>query len=285
MKIAIVDDIKVHRDDIRYKLLEHCKDITVIWEAEDIPAARQLLMDNPPDLALLDIQMDSDHSTIFPLLEELQHLDRLHFDIIFITAYGYDSYMLQAIELAALKYLTKPVNGELLRDAVEKARQRKNSREWLMRQIQMLLEKTHQPNVPLDTIALPLISAEPEIEWVKLKDICFIETCSNAHHTLVHLKRRPKPLQCEYALPRFRDLLAMPRPFFQVHQSYIVNLESVKTFQPKTRKLVFFDNDQVVTASENGAERLKAQEWRHGDSNLEYHKRSLDWVWRALRGK
>ncbi|MEK7255666.1 MAG: LytTR family DNA-binding domain-containing protein [Bacteroidota bacterium] len=285
MKIVILEDYPSHRENLRNALLEYFPGVS-IREAAGLEEARLLLSNDPPDLALLDIEMDGDRRNTFDLLQELDEQDRLCFDIIFITAYGYQEYLLQAMEYAALKYLRKPLNEKELKAAVEKAKRRKSSRETVARQIRLLLEQSRQPSQPFEVIALPLMSLdeESEIEMVKLKDIQFIETCMNGKKTQVFLKGETKPLICDYAMPDFRKKLPFPIPFFQIHESRIVNLEAAKRYNATTFKLTLHGRTEPLQASREKGGRLKyyMENGSLPNVELEDERKVWSWIWRIL---
>ena len=67
-----------------------------------------------PQLVFLDIAMPEKSG--FDLLHSFENIN---FEIIFITAH--DNYMTQAFRYSAVDYLLKPVDDELLVDAIKRA--------------------------------------------------------------------------------------------------------------------------------------------------------------------
>jgi two-component system LytT family response regulator len=68
----------------------------------------------------MDIKMN-DNETAFDIIQKLEKID---FEIIFITAY--DKYAKQAFRVSALDFLEKPVNADDLAAAMAKYKKRKN---------------------------------------------------------------------------------------------------------------------------------------------------------------
>ena len=83
--------------------------------------------------------------------EMLEKLPEINFEIIFTTSY--DQYAIKAIRFSALDYLLKPVDREELQRAVQKVTQRLHHP--LPQQLEILLQKIHQPASSIQKIALP----------------------------------------------------------------------------------------------------------------------------------
>jgi len=110
-KALIVDDERLARKDL-ISLLKPYGRVTVVGEADSVPAAVKAIRKLNPDVIFLDIQMPGDSG--FDLLDKAEVEAR----IIFVTAY--DEYAIRAFEVNALDYLLKPVNPERLARALEK---------------------------------------------------------------------------------------------------------------------------------------------------------------------
>jgi two-component system response regulator AlgR len=125
LRIMLVDDEPLARLRLRALL----RDITdppnqVIGEASDADEALALLAATPCELLLLDIGM--------PGRDGMQLATALHAlpaapSVVFVTAHA--EHALQAFELEAVDYLTKPVQRERLRSALQRAAQRRRASE------------------------------------------------------------------------------------------------------------------------------------------------------------
>ena len=117
IKAIIVDDEKLSRNTLK-KLLEiYCPDVEVIAECDNAASATIQVMQIQPELVFLDVAMPGKNGIDF-----LKELDDIKFEVIFVTAH--DKYILQAIRLAAVDYLQKPVDGQQLITAVSNAAKR-----------------------------------------------------------------------------------------------------------------------------------------------------------------
>lgn len=113
LSVLIVDDEAL----ARRRLKEHLEDLGVLYfhEADSANTALTTLSSFPIDVVLLDIQMPNVNGLELAVLIKKQH----QAEIIFVTAHS--EYALNAFELAATDYLTKPVRIERLHQALERA--------------------------------------------------------------------------------------------------------------------------------------------------------------------
>ena len=114
LSTLIVDDEPVARRVLAEELAE-IEGVAVVGEAENGEEAIQRIDQLSPDLVLLDIQM--------PVTDGFEVVRRLKGPlpaIIFVTAYS--DHALRAFGIGAVDYLLKPISGERLEVAVQRAR-------------------------------------------------------------------------------------------------------------------------------------------------------------------
>ena len=116
MRVLVVDDEALARSRLR-SLLGDCgaDKVQQVDEAANANAAIAAIQEQPCDLVLLDIHMPGmDGLKLAALLRELPEPPAL----VFVTAHA--EHALQAFELEALDYLTKPVRLERLQQMLQK---------------------------------------------------------------------------------------------------------------------------------------------------------------------
>ncbi len=116
LHVLIVDDELLARARLR-ALLDNCREPQAVLagEAANADQALALMQSVPVDVVLLDIHMPGvDGMRLARTLREQYHAPR----IVFVTAYP--EYAVQAFELEAVDYLTKPVRLERLQAALQK---------------------------------------------------------------------------------------------------------------------------------------------------------------------
>ena len=116
MDVLIVDDETLARSRLR-TLLGDCAGIGAVAEAGNAAQALTLLREQGHDLLLLDIHMPGTDG--LALAQALRAQPQAP-AIVFVTAHA--EHALQAFELEAVDYLTKPVRLERLQQALDKAR-------------------------------------------------------------------------------------------------------------------------------------------------------------------
>lgn len=134
VRVLIVDDEPEARD-LLTMLLEPVKGVKIAGYAENVDEALVRVEEEKPDLILLDIQMPRRNG--FDLVEDLRRSES-NMGYIFITAYN--EYAIRAIKASAFDYLLKPVDPELLKDAIWRFREEKQ-KELLNERVDKLLNK------------------------------------------------------------------------------------------------------------------------------------------------
>ncbi|WP_295715745.1 response regulator [Mucilaginibacter sp.] len=115
IKVIIVDDERLARDEIKQALLSY-PEIEVLGEAGNADDAKLLIEKNNPQLIFLDVQMPG--ASGFDLLEMLDNVP----EVIFTTAF--DQYAVKAFDTNALDYLVKPIREERFAKAMQKVKDR-----------------------------------------------------------------------------------------------------------------------------------------------------------------
>lgn len=117
LRLLLVDDEPLARSRLRTVLGDvSLPRVEVVAEAADVGEAVKALSAHPVDLVLLDIQMPG----LDGLAWAQQLADRpLPVAVVFVTAHA--GHALQAFEVEALDYLTKPVRLERLQQCLQKA--------------------------------------------------------------------------------------------------------------------------------------------------------------------
>ncbi len=123
IKILIVDDEQVHRFMLRSMLGEWGWDCV---EADDGATAVAAVEQGPFDAILMDVRM-----TTMDGLEALQKIKAINpaIPVVIMTAYSSVDSAVEAIKLGAHDYLTKPLDFDRLRQAVEVAMRHKQGGE------------------------------------------------------------------------------------------------------------------------------------------------------------
>lgn len=208
MKALIIDDERLARKELISLLSEH-PEIEVAGEASNADEAVELINKETPDLLFLDIQMPG--KTGFELLEMLDSVP----PVIFTTAY--DEYALKAFEVSALDYLLKPIQGDRLKEAVEK----------VSKQLSTTAEDGSGKEEKLGLRDQVFVKDGDKCWFVKLSDIRLFE--SDGNYIKVYFdSNRPMIHKSLNAL----DEKLNDRDFFRASRKHVINLSWVETIEP-----------------------------------------------------
>ncbi|UCF85182.1 MAG: response regulator transcription factor [Desulfobacteraceae bacterium] len=116
IKVLLADDHKIVRDGLR-RIVEDAGDMEVIAEAADGREALHQIQKKPPDVAVIDISM--------PGMDGLEVISQLHnyypdLPILILTMHEEEQYVVRAIGLGAMGYVTKRSAPEELVKAIRK---------------------------------------------------------------------------------------------------------------------------------------------------------------------
>lgn len=232
MRTLIVDDEKLAREKLR-RLLGEETDVEIIGETSCGFDTVEFINEKQPDLVFLDIQM--------PELNGFEVLQKINQDkmptIIFVTAF--DQYALEAFNVHALDYLTKPFDRERLQLALQKARNQIDSnRQGQMdeRLISLLSDLKEEKQYP-DRLVL---KTSGRIYFVKTDDIDWIEAAGN--YIKIHVGKKSHMLR--ETMSSIENRLD-PDKFLRIHRSRLVNIDRIKELNP------LFSGDYLVTLSDN----------------------------------
>jgi two-component system LytT family response regulator len=219
LRTVTVDDEPLARE--RLKLLLAAEPyVHIVSECKNGAEAIAYMQSQPVDLLFLDIQMP--HIDGFGVVQEI---GMLHLPpTVFVTAY--EEYAVRAFEIHAIDYLTKPVDPQRLKVAMERVRVRLAAKTALLNQAQFLavLDALRGPAnarapyisrlIVRDGVKDVLVQAQ-SIEWVEAAD----------YYSCLHLEGRALMLR-ETVSELCRKL--DPVTFVRVHRSVIVNLNYVR---------------------------------------------------------
>ena len=216
IKTLLVDD-EPRGISALQKLLEfNCPEVEIIGTAGSADEAKAMITALSPDLVFLDIAMPEKDA--FDLLNEIAPVK---FEIIFVTAH--DDFMMQAFRFSAVDYLLKPVEHNLLIDAVKRAVRRIEDK-LPGPDLEALMHNLKQAKRG-EKMKLCITSIKG-FQVVRLADIIYCEASSN--YTNFHFTDRS--LICaSRPIHEFEEMLEDSN-FVRIHKSILVNLEHVKEY-------------------------------------------------------
>lgn len=268
LRAVLVDDEPLARDNVRLVL----KDEAVEWlaEAGTGAAAVAAIHEHDPDLVVLDIEL--------PDFDGFEVLGRLPDDrrpaVIFVTAFR--EHAVEAFEVHAVDYVVKPFREDRLRDAVRRARARRDRGEadavWA--RLETLVghlddageaaagkdaqSATHTASAGRPAADEPparriLVGDRDRRRFVSVDEVAWLEADGN--YVRVHAAGETHLVRATLSgLARRLD----PRAFVRVHRGTVVNLDRVREIQPwfAGRYLAILDDGTELRVSRSYREEL-----------------------------
>lgn len=217
IKTVLVDDEPRGVSALQKLLQFNCPEIEVEATCGSVDEARACITAVRPALVFLDIAMPEKNG--FELLEGLHPVN---FEIIFVTAHN--DYMLQAFRFSAVDYLLKPVEDDLLVEAVKRAAKRIEEKGTSANLETLLYNLQSKEGGQKLKMAIPSLKG---FQVVKLSEILYCEASSN--YTNFHFTGRPD-ICASKPIHEYEELLE-DCGFVRIHKSFLVNMEHVKEYR------------------------------------------------------
>lgn len=237
LKVIIIDDEESGRSALRNFIAEICRDVTVVAEADGVASGIGQIILQKPDLVFLDVRMQD--GTGFDLLEKIPERD---FQVVFVTSF--DHYAVQAFRFSAVDYLLKPVDPDLLSDAIEKARIAQN-RSDISSKLDVLVSNIGK----LEKLAIPSVEG---IRFVRIDEIVRCESDDN--YTTVFMRNGEK-IVVSKTLKDYERLLS-DMHFCRVHKQHLVNLKYVEKYVPGDGGYLILEDGSHVDVSRRKKDQL-----------------------------
>lgn len=235
IKTILVDDEPRGLSALRRLLELCCPEVKIIGECQDSRTAIERIQLLEPELLFLDIAMPDRNG--FDLLNELSPA---RFEIIFVTAHN--EYTIQAFKYSAVDYLLKPVEEDLLIQAVRRAAQRITEKASAG-QIETFLYNLGRLQTPAEMkLCIPDMKG---FRVVGISDIIYCE--SESSYTIFHL-RGGGTITASRSIVEY-ELLLEHNGFCRIHKSFLVNLRHVREYIRGEGGSVVLSNDRVIEVS------------------------------------
>ncbi|MCQ2194697.1 MAG: LytTR family DNA-binding domain-containing protein [Paludibacteraceae bacterium] len=208
MKCIIIDDEPLAREAVESLIKDHSTRSEIVGKFNNAEAAAAFMASNTVDLAFLDIQMPG-----ITGIEFAKQIPRSTM-VIFTTAYS--EYALDSYEVDAIDYLTKPIDEERFKKAIQKAESYYD-----------LLSKKEETESKLEVNKQEyfLVKSDRKFFRVKFDDVLFVEGLKD--YVIIHLESQK--VITRMSMKGVVDILP-PSKFMRVNKSYIVNTDQIESF-------------------------------------------------------
>lgn len=223
IRAVIVDDVDLARERVRLYLADET-DIAIVGEAGNGADALRLIAATTPDLLFLDVGL--------PDMDGFALARRIDMKtppvIIYLTAH--DDRALDAFEVSALDYLTKPFDRERFRQSLNRAR--------------ALIALKSGAKPAADYLTRLAIKDKDRTDVVAVSDVDYIDVAG--HYLCVHVGKRVHLIRA--SLSELEERLD-PALFARVHRSAIVRLDRIRSLATRRNgdcDLVLADGSKLV---------------------------------------
>jgi len=233
VRCIVVDDEFKSRESLKILLEDFCGNANVLALCQNVEEGVIAIKEHNPDVVFLDIQMQSE--TGFDLLTKVKPIN---FEVIFTTAHS--DYAIKAFKFSAIDYLLKPIDIEELKKAVEKVERKLNFN--ISARLEQLVQNLKPTSGQNHKLALPTLDG---LIFVKIVDIIYCEASSNYTQIFTH---DGKKHVVSRTLKEYEELLA-DHDFFRIHNSFLINLNSIKKYVRGEGGYVIMTNDVSLDVS------------------------------------
>ena len=242
LRAILIDDEPFCTAGLEIDLRETCPHIEVVAICNTAKEGMKQIKALKPDVVFLDIEMPWMNG--FELVEMLQPID---FEIIFITAY--DQFAVKAFRLSAVDYLMKPVERPLLIEAVSRLTGRNPDTDIQQQKMAQLLSNIKDPVAGNPKISVP---NRDGLDLIAVRDIIYCK--ANSSYTEIFLLDGTSKLVSRV----LKDIAFQMESFdfMRVHQSYLVNMEHLKSYHRSDGGFVEMINADRIPVSRGRKEEL-----------------------------
>lgn len=232
IKAVIVEDEVKGLNNLKNLLDQYCPEIKVVGEADSVEQGVKVLRSKKPDLAFLDISLPD--GLVFQLLNQIRPID---FEVIFVTAY--EEYAIKACEYSSIGYILKPIDPDVLKEAVDRIQDRRANESD--RRLEIFNSYYNNPNA----FTKMSIAALDGIYFVNIRDIVRFEAEDNYTHIFLKSGER---LTASRTIKSYEDMLA-PFNFYRVHKRHVINLNYMRKFVKGDGGYLVMDDDIQIEVS------------------------------------
>jgi len=213
LRAVLIDDESSAISNLRKLVETYCEGVEIVGNAMSAVDGIKVIEKTKPDLVFLDIEMPGGNG--FDMLECFKQRE---FDVIFVTSYN--QHAIKAFQYSVVDYLLKPVDIDLLIQAVYRVRKRKTE-EMNQDSLSGLFQNLHQPIPRKLGIALP-----DGKEYIDIEDIIRIE--ADGSYSTIRLKSG-REIMVSRNIGEYEALL-QDHSFLRVHNSHLINMLSVSKY-------------------------------------------------------
>lgn len=243
---AIIIDDEQHARYILQAMLERyfSDKIKVLDSLESVKEGVFAIHKHHPDLVFLDIEMPAENG--FKLFD---YFNAIPFSVIFITAY--QNFAIEAVKVAALDYILKPINYIDLQAAIA-LYEKKKIKGISQEHIELFLNSLNPLPDSKGKVALPTFTG------YQLEKVNSIMYCAADQNYTKIFTNRGETILVSKPLSYLEEILPKDT-FFRIHKSHLVNLNYIKSYNRTEGFQITLDDGTILdVATRRNQDFLKA---------------------------
>lgn len=243
----IIEDVLAFHSVIQSLLGEIAPNVKIAGNATSLAEAEVLVDKLNPDLVFLDIQFEAEGRTAFDLLKKLSAQNKCNFQIIIVTAFNQEEYYAEAFNYGALHFLTKPIDKQKLKEAIDRVKSNLNNPA-----LESLFSQFSKFHLQFHTEKSSKIAIEglQYTELVDIESIAYLE--ASGHYTFFYMTTNPaKPICSSTNIGEYERKLAFHPDFFRIHRNLIINVAHIERFSKKDCSIIMIQPFEKLRASKD----------------------------------
>jgi len=225
---VIIEDDNYTINKVKSIVGSNFSDIAFLGCAASIVTAVDLIKTAEPDFVFLDVNLVDGES-----FDILKQFPVPNFRVIFVTSYS--KYAVEAFKFSALDFILKPFDTNDIIDAVKKIIAEQNKENYLRK-----IETFFYNYKNIDKKRLVLKNLD-KVHVVNIDDIIYVKSDNN--YSTFYLKD-VKKIVVSKTIKSFEEKLKGLH-FLRSHQSYLVNLNYIQSFDKKNDTIILSDNSNI----------------------------------------
>jgi two-component system LytT family response regulator len=215
IRTIIVENEKPQSDYLVKLLSKKFPEVDILAVCDNVPDGINKVKSLQPQLLFLDVELNP--YTGFDLLEQTRDQN---YEVIFTTSFN--TYAKKAIKFCALDFIDKPFGIDELKEAFERYKDKATTGSALKRDA--LLHNMKVNDISAKLLPIPVLGG---FDFVTVGDIIYCQSSNNYTDLFLignNKKTVTKTLKLvEASLRNYK--------FFRVHDSYLINLNHVKSYR------------------------------------------------------
>ena len=230
MKIAICDDEKEIREVLKNKIEKYYFPHSIEFSIREYASGEELLEEDLNEIEVLFLDVDMPGKNGMETAGEIRKVNQ-EMIIVFLTAYS--EFVFESFKVDAFRYLVKPLKDSDL--------------EEVLQTVEDMLYKDED-----DYLSFQF---QNENYHIRYKDIIYIDGMRNK--IWIHCKE--KTYRWRGVFKNLEEILR-EKGFFQVHRSYIINMEKIQMCNSQT---VLMEDDSEVPISRYKLDSFREEYVKH----------------------